>query len=142
MLADENMTIRVLALRRILKARQRKNNSSTVRSFKVPPLNLSASNYTEMIDWQIEGITEPPLTSNISSKDLIDMIRSEQPFIEIDNYPCHNQAVERHVKLVTETAGCVCGEDNRDGFIRARLESRRKMQKFESKKRLQNLKFA
>ena len=34
-------------------------------------------------------------------------------------YKCHTQAVERAVKLVTEAASSVVGEEARDGFIRA-----------------------
>ncbi len=44
--------------------------------------------------------------------------------IHIFRYLCHSQAVERYVKLVTETSAAVCGNDTRDGFIRSRIESR------------------
>ena len=29
---------------------------------------------------------------------------------KLDDFPCHTQSVERHVKVVTEAAGAVCGE--------------------------------
>ena len=46
------------------------------------------------------------------------------------NHPCHNQHVERHVKLVTEASSQVCGIDHRDGLIRQKLMSRQIMKKF------------
>ena len=49
------------------------------------------------------------------------------------NHPCHNQHVERHVKLVTEASSQVCGIDRRDGLIRQKLKSRQIMKKFHSK---------
>jgi len=47
-------------------------------------------------------------------------------------HPCHNQAVERHVKLVTE-ASVVTGYEKRDGMIRQKIQSRLLMRKFDSK---------
>jgi hypothetical protein len=47
--------------------------------------------------------------------------------------PCHTQAVERCVKLVTEASAAVCGTAARDGFIRVRNEARKKMPKFDTK---------
>jgi hypothetical protein len=47
--------------------------------------------------------------------------------------PCHTQAVERCIKLVTEASAAVCGTAARDGFIRVRNEARNKMPRFETK---------
>ena len=55
------------------------------------------------------------------------------PFLEFGNFPCHTQAVERNVKLVTEASLSVCDEE-RDGVVRATLEARRVMGKFNTKK--------
>ena len=55
------------------------------------------------------------------------------PIVGFSRYPCHTQAVERHIKLVTEALAAVCGKESRDGFIRVRLESQAKMPKFETK---------
>jgi hypothetical protein len=40
------------------------------------------------------------------------------------------------VKLVTEAAAAVCGQDTRDGFIRARLYHREEMPVFTTKKHI------
>ena len=53
--------------------------------------------------------------------------------IIIPPIPCHTQAVERHIKIVTEASASVIGMKNRDSFILNKLESRKVMPKFESK---------
>jgi len=52
------------------------------------------------------------------------------PLAEI---PCHTQAVERTVKLVTQASSKVYGHERRDGFIRATLASRATMPTFDTK---------
>ena len=52
----------------------------------------------------------------------------------LDDFPCHTQSVERHVKMVTEAASSVCGDLRRDGYIRAKLLSRKYIPHFGSKK--------
>ena len=49
-------------------------------------------------------------------------------------YPCHTQAVERTVKLVTEASVSVIDASGRDGSIRNTISSRSKMSKFGSKR--------
>ena len=46
-------------------------------------------------------------------------------------HPCRNQAVERHVKLVTEAATIVEGFSRRDGMIGQKIKSRHLMKCFE-----------
>ena len=41
---------------------------------------------------------------------------SNTPAIELENYPCHTQAVERCVKLVSDAPGAVCGQKQRYGL--------------------------
>ena len=50
------------------------------------------------------------------------------------HFPCHTQSVERAVKLVTEAAAKVEGEDRRHGEILATVESRKSRKNFNSKK--------
>ena len=45
--------------------------------------------------------------------------------LELPQYPCHTQAVERGIKVVSEAASAVIGEEARDGFIRQKLRSRK-----------------
>ena len=46
---------------------------------------------------------------------------------------CHNQSVERHVKMVTEAAAQVEGFERRDGLIRQKIKSRKLLKKFGTK---------
>ena len=132
MVSDERQFIRELGLRRILKARTDKQ--TTLRVFSVPKLNLNASEYFELIDWQDIAITEPPLTADVSEADIKMFVKTGgQSTIEFGRYPCHTQSVERCVKIVTEASTAVCGQLSRDGFIRSRLEGRRIMPVFNTK---------
>jgi len=88
-----------------------------------------------MIDWVVCPISEPPVIKAIQHAELRDLIAMEvTPSVIFPKFPCHTQAVERQVKLVTEAAKAVCGQKSRDGFIRARLASRQLMPTFESKR--------
>ena len=105
-----------------------------VRVFKVPSLNFEAEDYTSIIDWYKESITEPPVTMRIGDETFLRIIQEDvSPSFGFSSYPCHTQAVERHIKLVTEASAAVCGKESRDGFIQARLESQAKMPRFETK---------
>lgn len=133
MLADDREIIRDLAYRRIVKARTEK--AAGLRMFKVPSFNFDAEDYTNIITWRDCEITEPPLTLNISDEDLKAIVKSGLgTYQNIKDFPCHTQAVERCIKLVTEASIAVCGKNKRDGFIRARLLSRQRMPTFDTKK--------
>ena len=133
MITDARPHIRELGVHRIMKARK-EAKPGTVRVFKVPTLNFEAEDYTSMIDWHKEPITEPPVTMKIDDKALQRFtIEDVTPIVGFSRYPCHTQAVERHIKLVTEALAAVCGKESRDGFTRFRLESQAKMPKFETK---------
>ena len=49
------------------------------------------------------------------------------------HHPCHNQTVERHVKLVTETSAQVIGFETRDGLNRQKIRFRKLLKKFDTK---------
>ena len=38
--------------------------------FQVPPLNVYAKDYIDLIDWQQSKITEPPLTRHMTEEDI------------------------------------------------------------------------
>ena len=76
-----------------------------------------------MIDWENSFVTEPPLTNSLPNEDLLQCIDQQ---MEVPNYPCHNQAVERNVKLVTEASLSVAGEEARHGMVLFTITSRKK----------------
>ena len=104
----------------------------------MPTLNFEPDDYISMIDWCKEPITVPPVTMKIDDETLLRFIHEDvTPIVDFSRYPCHTQAVERHIKLFTATLVAVCGKEVRDGFIRVRLESQAKNHKFESEMQLQ-----
>ena len=130
---DDIMTIRELGFRRNLKARRASEetlrNSSIIRQFDVPEINNKAEHYSGLLHWERDHQrTEPPITMAISKEELCACIRDEKKLDEkLLDCPCHTQAVERCIKLVTEASCKAYGKDSRDGFFRATIESRRKM---------------
>ena len=50
-----------------------------------------------------------------------------------ESFPCHNQAVERMIKEISEASLKICWYEARNGYIRFRLESRAKIPRLESK---------
>ena len=135
MINDDSNDIRELAWRRIKKARDSFRGKS-VRAFQIPKLDFDAECYTDMISWENIDITEPPLTRDITVEEIDGLIDSKEKK-EFPHLPCHTQAVERCVKLVTEASSLVCGQISRDGFIRSRIESRQKMPSFETKRQFE-----
>lgn len=133
MLSDEQKHVRELAARRILKARTA-SESHQLRVFEVPKINLNASSYIDLIDWQ-QAYSQPPILSNVSDETLHSLVESggddEVLFLRL---PCHTQAVERAVKTVTEASLQLCHKTAREALIQNKIISRKLMPKFESKK--------
>ena len=136
MVSDDSEIIRRLGWRRILKIRESAQSNELVRAFRVPPINFQSNLYYEMIDWSKNVITEPPLFKNIPLQDIKEMASTGRSFEfgPLQKLPCHTQAVERHVKIITEASKHVCGNDARDGYIRSILKSRDEIPSFTSKK--------
>lgn len=132
MLQDDVQHVRELALRRVLKART-ESKGKEVREFQLPELKTDATNYYDLIEWSKEKITEPPVTMKYSDSEITSKIASGGKLLDIEKYPCHTQAVERCVKLVTEASASVCGPVARDGFIRTRIKARQEIPVFDTK---------
>ncbi|GBO36602.1 hypothetical protein AVEN_148832-1 [Araneus ventricosus] len=135
MLTDERCHIRTLSARRIIKAREIDPDGNCVRRFFIHAVNFRATDYVDIIDWQAFHVTPPPVLRQMSSHELLKMIQDDVPMDGRDfiKFPSHSQTVERIVKLVTEASRKRVGPQNRDGFIRATLESRKQMSQFETK---------
>ena len=105
--------------------------NAKVRKFKVPKINFLAQSYTELIDWENTALSEPPFTLSKTIEKLL--AYKESPMV-VPKYPCHTQAVERAVRLVSEASAAVVGQEARDGFIRQRMEAPKILPNFETKK--------
>ena len=57
--------------------------------------------------------------------------------LDIPNFPCNTQAVERHVKLLSQASASVCNEESTDGIVKLTHQSREKMKTFDIKKEFQ-----
>ncbi|GBN78833.1 hypothetical protein AVEN_254374-1, partial [Araneus ventricosus] len=107
-----------------------------VRRFVIPAVNFRVIDYIGLIDWQACNVTPPPILKHISYHELLKIIQDDVPMDGWDffKFPSHTPAVERIVKLVTEATRKRGGPQNRDGFIKDTLESRKQMSQFEFKK--------
>ena len=104
------------------------DTSATVRSFDLPTINLAATSFDKMVDlnsWQ----HQPPAIGHLTDVD-IEQCRVRPLTL---HHPCHNQSVERHVKLVTEASAQVEGFARRDGIIRQKIKSRKLLKAFNTK---------
>lgn len=139
MVTDDRAAVRELGIKRVLLSRmQQRRGHGEVRFFVVPKLNFAAKDYYEMIDWEATAITPPPVLEEFTDEDLKSLVSpqvGEEPQkLQVTNFPCHSQRVERHVKVVSQAAASYGGEARRDGSIRVKLESRRVMPALKSKK--------
>ena len=104
---------------------------ASIRKFVIPKINMDANSYPDLFDWSTATFSEPPTTANLTSEEI-------QEFIKVPycppKIPCHAQAVERGIRVITEAASSVIGHESRDGFIRQRLKSRKEVGKCDSKK--------
>ncbi|GBL80377.1 hypothetical protein AVEN_92284-1 [Araneus ventricosus] len=111
-------------------------DGNCVRRFVIPAVNFRGTDYVDLFDWQACNVTPSTVLKHISCHELLKMIQDDVPMDDWDfiKLPSHTQAVERIVKHVTEACRKRVGPQNRDGFIRATLESIKQMPQFESKK--------
>lgn len=139
MLVDDSEEIRkravekILAVRRMKVKKPRRKVARGIRLFQPPNLNLTCSNYTDMIDWNSKKVpvTEPPVTKGYSDDDL--KLAVSEP-LSLPAYPCHTTSVERCVKLVTEASKQVYGGEARHGLILSRVAAREQRKAYDTKK--------
>lgn len=161
MLADDDETVRHLAVNKILSLRgvieqfsienevpeseaapvqnepadgEESVASVHVRKFNVPAINVRAKSYYKLVNLNSDQTNEPPAIRHLTNLD-IEKIREEKLIMR---HPCHNQAVERHIKLVTEASSAVAGFNRRDGLIRLKIRSRKLMKRYNTKKQFQS----
>ena len=110
MFADDRQDINVLALRKILKTRQvNKPLGHNICTFEISKFNFEATNYIDIINWANVTVTEPQLIKQFDDQVISGCIINQKTtnntiVSNIKLFPCHNQAFERRVKLVTEAS--------------------------------------
>ena len=91
--ANQDPQVRGRAVQVIMQCRQQPREQ--VRPFLLPKVNFYTSNFTELLDWRVERITESSLTMDLSDAEVQD-IRSAP--LDMGAFPVHTVAVERVVK--------------------------------------------
>lgn len=76
------------------------------------------------------AIAAPPILRTISDEDINN---TKVPTIDFSVFSCHTQSVERCVELVTKASNSVVGEEARNGFIGALMDSRKVLPNYETK---------
>ena len=98
--------------------------NKSIRKYKVQKLNFDASKYFELFSWETTKLHEPSLTQHLTDDQLLAIIGT--PLI-VRPFPCHTQAVERTIRVMTESASAVIGQEARDGWIRQTIKSRKEL---------------
>ena len=137
MLADNDHSVRLLAVNKILSIRVSKKNLNNVgrdeevdvRKFIIPKINTNAKTYYSLSSLSLKDMYEPPPLKHLFHKE-IEAFQQHKLNLE---HPYHNQAVERHIKLVSEPTP-LAELKNRNGLIGQKIRSRKLMQTFDIKK--------
>ena len=101
-----------------------------VRIFIILKINTNAKIYYSLSSLSLKDMHEPSALKHLLNKE-IEAFQQHKLNLE---HPCHNQTVERHIKLVSEASTAVAGFKNRDGLIRQKIQSRKLMKTFNTKK--------
>ena len=104
-------------------------NVSSIRVFEVPIINVNGRSFYQIVDLNGREVKKPPAIKHLSDSKIG---VSRKNLLKL-SHPCHNQHVERHVKLVTEALSQVCGINYRDKLIRQKLKSRQITKKLHPK---------
>ena len=118
--ADEDFNVRKFSCDAIIKARVQRT-SAEVRCFdkKQVSVNLKATSYIDMVDWDRSHVTTPPLLDGINNEQLMNYQQ-----VILPKYPCHSVDIERNVKDVTAVSARVFGHTSRHGAIIQKKKSR------------------
>ena len=73
---------------------------------------------------------EPPATMKMTDDYLKGVRKTPLKIFQ----PCHNQCVERYIKIVSEASACPVGFERRYGLIRQKINSRKLMKLLDTKK--------
>lgn len=106
MVTDNNHEIRKEAYQNLIIASliTGQGASGNVRRFTKPKsINFNCSHYSKMISMKVDEITVPPVLRSLTREDLQDYQNSHD-IIELENIPCHTQAIEQHIQITAHQA--------------------------------------
>lgn len=137
MVNDDDENVRREGWLKIIHARRNEIDNGIIRPFEIPKINFGCVGYTDMVNLYNRNLTAPPLLREIQvDLDTLDEFASQKVTdicldIDLIKTPCHTQAVERCIKIVTEASINVSDKDQRLGWIVNNIKSRK--EKFCSK---------
>ena len=125
MLTDNDHNVRFLAVNKRLSIRVSKKNLDNVgrdkevdvRKFIIPKINTNAKTYYFLSSLSLKDMLVPPALKHLLNNE-IEAFQQHKLNLE---HPCQNQAVERHIKLVSEASAAVVRFKNRDELIRQKI---------------------
>lgn len=107
---------------------------STIRNLHIPIPNFSLTYYIDIIYWQECEITWPPILNRVPREEL-DILRKslEIQSFRLLKFPCHNQAFERCIKLVSKASLAAVLVEVMNICKWAKIKSRKVMPSFDNK---------
>jgi len=97
-----------------------------IRKFTLPKVNFDAETLLELLDpcslW-----SPPPALCGFSTNEVRENSHTNALFDFCNSFPCHSQAVERAVKLVSQSSKTACGFERRHGVIKNIICARKKL---------------
>ena len=81
---------------------------TSVRPRRTPKINLNASGLQNLIPWKIEDCHEPVFICKLSTSKIREL---EDSPLSVPQFSIHTQSTERCVKMVTEAAAAVAGQE-------------------------------
>lgn len=136
MLTDEQQDIRQAAVDIIMRGRQSSNQPDKIRTFEKPDIDYGARHYTEVVSIDVNDGIEPPIAKILSESDLKLCIEEKDNVVSkmLESIPNHTQAVERLIRVVSQSSKKISDEKKRNEAIVVKLQCRKVLKNVETKK--------
>ena len=122
--------MREITVRQNLDLRKKFEKRHALMKHYVPlDFNTEADNIEELSDMK-KAVAENPITMNQSKEALLNIMT------KMLDLPCHTQDIERNVKLMTEVAAKLVGDDEQYGYAFNVVDDRKDTPSCESKRSL------
>lgn len=129
MLYDTDKNVRKMSAEVILETRKSNESALQIRKFVRPTLDINCRVYYELTELKN---FEPPFTKKLLDFEIEALIENVN-INGLDKIPCHTQAVERNIQLVSKVSKQVSGESSRSQRVLATIQARELLPKMNSK---------
>ena len=76
MLTDESLPTRERAMPLVLQCRLREDTPGQVRPFHLAAVQWEPADYTQIIDWERETVSKPPISLTMTDDDIRDIVHT------------------------------------------------------------------